>query len=92
MSDQSSFENKTEPERTIIVRGILMVIFLVFFGIAETLLFIVTVIQFFWMLTQGSPHERVAEFGKNLANWLSMVALFQSGASEDLPFPWRNWN
>ena len=82
---------ETMPMRSIWLRGLIMIIFVIFFGFAEALLFIAAVVQFCWMLFKQESNARVAEFGTSLGTWLQRVALFQSGASEKLPFPWNDW-
>ena len=78
-------------QRNIWMRGLIMILFAIFFGIAETLLFIAAVVQFLWMLFSKEPNSAVASFGTGLGKWLERVALFQTGASEELPFPWTKW-
>ncbi|WP_162653381.1 DUF4389 domain-containing protein [Lentilitoribacter sp. Alg239-R112] len=78
-------------KRTIWIRGLLVIVFLLLFGFAETILFFSAAIQFIWMLIRGKRNEHIAEFGTDLGNWLAAVARFQSGASEELPFPWEKW-
>jgi len=78
-------------DRKIWIRGLQMLIFAVLFGIAETVLLVATVIQFGWMLVYGERNKPLARFGEALAKWLADVARFQTGASEDKPFPWAGW-
>jgi hypothetical protein len=33
----------------------------------------------------------LADFGKDLGKWMSDVAQFQTGSSEEKPFPWKKW-
>lgn len=77
--------------RAIWLRGLWMIVLAVLFGIAETVLAVVAVIQFFWMLLAGEKNRFIADFGKDLSTWLAKVALFQTGASEEKPFPWAKW-
>lgn len=94
MADQPTDTKISESEQTraVLTRGLLMIVFAFLFGLAETILFFCAVFQFFWMVAKGSPNESIANFGQILAKWLAKVTLFQTGASEDLPFPWRNWD
>ena len=78
-------------QRNIWMRGLIMIIFAMFFVVAETLLFISAVVQFLWMLFSKESNSAVASFGTSLGKWLERVALFQTGASEELPFPWTKW-
>ncbi len=73
------------------LRGLWMLVFAAFFGVAETVLLVVAVVQFFWMLFAGERNARIAEFGQGMALWMADVARFQSGASDARPFPWAKW-
>lgn len=84
-------EEDNSQTRSIWMRGLLMIIFVIFFGIAETLLGIAAIIQFLWMLSGKGPNKAIADFGNSLGKWLAKVTLFQTGGSEELPFPWSNW-
>lgn len=82
---------KTKESNEIWMRGLKMIAFAFFFAIAETLLFASALVQFLWMLIKKEPNTAIASFGKGLGKWLQKVTKFQTGASEDLPFPWTNW-
>lgn len=90
----------TEPEaeqeesrfsKDIWMRGLWMIVLALLFALAETVLSVVAVIQFLWMLFTKEKNELLSEFGKDLGLWLSDVARFQSGATEEKPFPWKSW-
>ncbi len=70
------------------MRALHMIIFLILFGFAETILFLLTIVQFFWMLFSKKRNPSIAQFGNQISNWLRSVARFQSGASDQKPFPW----
>ena len=91
MTDAPEPQSLGADKRNVWMRGLIMVIFLVLFNVAQTLLVIVTIIQFFWMLFKNSPHQTLKNFGVSLGKWASQTANFQSGASEDKPFPWATW-
>ncbi|MCA8867680.1 MAG: DUF4389 domain-containing protein [Rhodobacteraceae bacterium] len=77
------------PPSNIWVRGLFMLIFAILVRIAAILLAALTVIQFFWMLFTKDRNRAVADFGQSLGKWLARVADFQTGVSDDKPFPWR---
>jgi hypothetical protein len=72
-------------------RGIIMLLFLFCFGIAQWVLYAVAVIQFLWMLIRGERNAFLATFGRSLGLWLAETAWFLSGDTEERPFPWRAW-
>ncbi len=73
------------------MRGLMMLILAFMFALAETVLAVVAVVQFLWMLFAKEKNALLADFGVDLGNWLAAVARFQSGATEDKPFPWAKW-
>ncbi|WP_172326908.1 DUF4389 domain-containing protein [Mangrovicoccus sp. HB161399] len=70
-------------------RIIYMVVFLILFAIGETLLWAVTIAQMIWVAVYGQPNDHVAEFGARLGVWIKRVVLYQSGTTDEKPFPWR---
>lgn len=65
---------------------------LVLFGIAETVVVIATLLQFGWMLFKREKNLQIAAFGVSLGNWLGKTARFQTGQSDEKPFPWTRWD
>lgn len=82
---------KPEPENAIWMRGLWMIVLALMFGLAETVLVVIAVVQFLWMLFAKEKNPMLADFGKDLGNWLSQVAEYQTGASDEKPFPWKKW-
>lgn len=72
-------------------RGLMMLLLIVGFGVAQSLLYLTAFIQFFWLLFAKEHNSMLAQFGKSLAKWLSEIALFLSCASDKKPFPWSAW-
>ena len=68
-----------------------MVILAVLFGIGEMILFIAAVLQFLWLIFAKEKNEPIAEFGKDLSDWLARVAQFQTCTTEEKPFPFTRW-
>ncbi|MHC0054872.1 DUF4389 domain-containing protein [Actibacterium sp. D379-3] len=73
------------------LRGLWMVILAVLFAVAETVLLVCAVLQFGWLLFAKKKNGFIADFGGKLGNWLAITARFQTGASEEKPFPWTAW-
>ncbi len=78
----------TEP-RNVWTRGLSMLAFA--FGIGQMVLNAITLVQFLWLLFTKEPNQRLARFGSSLSIWFREVASFQSGATDEKPFPWRDW-
>jgi len=80
-----------EPPKGIWMRGLMMIILAMMFGLAQTILGVLAVVQFFWILFSKEKNQMLANFGLDLGEWLAMTARFQSAASEDKPSPWSKW-
>lgn len=84
------WEIEDEPENPW-MRGLWMVVLAILFGVGQSILLIAAVLQFLWLVFGKEKNEHIADFGKELADWLARVALFQTGATEDKPFPFARW-
>ena len=79
------------PPDGIWMRGLVMLVLGLLFRLAATVLWVMAVVQFLWMLFSGDKNALLVDFGRDLGDWMAKVARFQSGASEDKPFPWDKW-
>ncbi len=89
MADQSPVPT-TEP-RNIWMRGLFMLLFAFLFGVGHIVLNAIAVVQFLGLLITREPNELLARFGASLSNWFSDVARFQTCATDNKPFPSRDW-
>ena len=88
-----------EPDRPVQIarspdvwkRGLFMLLFAMAFGIGQLLLNLIAVVQFLWLLFVGEPNRGLLRFGGSLAIWQGDAARFMTCASEEKPFPWRDW-
>lgn len=57
--------------------------------IAQTLIAIVTIVQFIFLFIEHKrPNTRLARFGEDVGIWVAKAARYQAGASEVKPWPW----
>lgn len=83
------FEPK-EPDN-MLQRLIYMILIAIMISLAQTVLGVVTVIQFVIMLVNNKEkNERLAEFGTDLGIWVAKAARYQTAASEVKPWPWSD--
>lgn len=76
------------PRKPVLMRGLYMIITAFLIGAAQSVLFLLAVIQFVLMLTtRGVPNAHIADFGDMIAKWLVTAAKFQTARSEDKPWP-----
>ena len=82
-----------EPKEAdgLVMRLIYMILIAVMISLAQTVLGVVTVIQFIIMLVHNKvPNERLAEFGTDLGIWVAKAARYQTAASNVKPWPWTD--
>ncbi len=78
------------PKASIWLRGLMMLIFAILIGLAQTILHAPTIVQFVLMLLdKGKPNARIAAFGKDLGGWLSKAAAYQTAQTEAKPWPFE---
>ena len=80
-----------EDRHPIWKRGLFMLLFMIAFGIAQALLDLTAIVQFLWLLFASEPNQFLVRFGRSLSLWLADAARFLSCASNEMPFPWKNW-
>jgi Domain of unknown function (DUF4389) len=95
---QTTGEQTAEPrsnsrfaDSAVWMRGLYMLLFVLAFGVAQTLLCVTAIAQFLWLLFAGEANSQIAQFGNSLARWLADAARFLACASEAKPFPWAPW-
>lgn len=82
-----------EPEKAdnLLERLVYMILIAIMISVAQTVLGLMTVIQFVIMLVSNKqPNERLAEFGTDLGIWIAKAARYQTAASNVKPWPWTD--
>jgi len=84
--------DQPEPEGdTLGMRGLHMILIWVMLSISQTVLTLVTVVQFvIWLVNKGEKNRRLADFGTDLGIWMAKAARYQSAASDVKPWPWTD--
>lgn len=84
----------TDPEthsdyESLWVRLISMIIIGVLLSFAQSLFWIIAVIQFIIMLAnKREPNEQLADLGTTMGVWMAKSVRYQTAASEVKPWPW----
>jgi hypothetical protein len=82
-------EQPEVPPEGLVMRLVYMVLIALMISVAQSVLVVLTVIQFVIMvLNKRQPNENLAEFGTSLGIWIAKAARFQTAASEVKPWPW----
>ena len=82
-----------EPEKAdnLLERLVYMILIAIMISVAQTVLGLMTVVQFVIMLVSNKqPNERLAEFGTDLGIWIAKAARYQTAASNVKPWPWTD--
>jgi hypothetical protein len=78
----------TSPRKSVWMRGLYMIITAFLIGAAQSVLFLLAVVQFIMLLIDGkNPNPRIAEFGEVLGKWLVQAVHFQTAKSDEKPWP-----
>jgi succinate-acetate transporter protein len=85
-------EQPSTPDRENLGMRLIHVLLIAFMlSIAQTVLTVLTVVQFVIMLVNnGDRNARLADFGTDLGIWMAKAARYQSAASEVKPWPWTD--
>jgi hypothetical protein len=78
-------------DRSVWLRGLYMVIFMFFLGVAKFVAFVVIVFQFLTVLFTGEANQRLLRFGQSLSTYQYQVMVFLTYNSEQHPFPMGDW-
>ena len=84
-------ENETSTANNIWLRGVFMILFGLLYSLAGTVLVVVAVLQFIFVLTGSAPNTRLLTFGRSLGSYVQQLVNFQSFNTEEKPFPFSDW-
>ncbi len=87
----NEMQKDTESSPSNWQRGLYMLLFLILFGLGQSVLSVIALFQFFSLVISGKSNTNLAEFGQTLGLWMKAAADYQSCATEDKPFPWADW-
>jgi hypothetical protein len=73
------------------IRGLYMLLYAVFYTIAEIVLFAVIVFQFLLKLFTGDTNERLRKLGQGLSTYIYQVLQYLNFNSEYQPYPFGAW-
>jgi hypothetical protein len=73
------------------MRGLYMLIFAVFYSIAEIVLFAVIIFQFLLKLFTAETNERLLKLSQGISTYIYQILQFLSFNSEYQPYPFGAW-
>lgn len=86
--DVSDFE-KNVKSRSTWLRLLFIALFCFLYAISRPILFVVIVIQFFWILFTSESNRGLLEFGQSLATWTYQVVCYLTFNTDEKPFPFE---
>lgn len=78
-------------ERKTWLRGLYMLLFAIFYGIAEIVITAVVLFQFLLTLFTGHTNERLLKLGQSLGTYVYQILQFLTFNSEYHPYPFGAW-
>ena len=88
---ETNAPDHTPSTRDVWMRGLFMFLFMIGFTFGVWLLNFLAIVQFVWLLLAREPNLFIARFGNSLSMWLAEIGRFLICATDDWPFPWRQW-
>jgi hypothetical protein len=88
MSDELKAHLK---ERSTWLRGLYMLLFAIFYTIAEVVITAVVVFQFLLALFTGNANERLLKLGQSLGTYVYQILQFLTFNSDYHPYPFGAW-
>jgi len=73
------------------MRALYMILFAILYSVAEIVITVVVVFQFFAVLITGKNNSRLLKLGQSLSTWVYQVMLYLTFNSEYQPYPFGAW-
>ena len=73
------------------MRALYMLLFTVFYGVAEIVLGVVVLFQLVTVLFTGDTNWRLLTLGQNLSTYVYQILLFLTFNTDDRPYPFGDW-
>ena len=78
-------------DRNLWLRLLHMILFAIAYTVAEAIVVVVALFQFFSALFTGSVNPALLRFGTNLSHYMYEILQFVTFNDERLPFPFSDW-
>ena len=73
------------------IRGAYILLFALFYSVAEFILFALVVFQFLAILLTGQPNTRARELGQSISTYFYQIIQFMSANTDQRPYPFSPW-
>lgn len=88
MNDETT---KSYKDRSTWLRGLYMLIFIFFLGVAKFVIGVVIIFQFLNVLFTAQTNEKLIRLGQSLSTYQYQIMIFLTYNSETHPFPIGDW-
>lgn len=78
-------------ERRTWLRGLYMLLFAIFYTVAEIVITVVVIFQFLLALFTGSTNERLLKLGQSLSTYVYQIIQFLTFNTDYHPYPFGAW-
>lgn len=86
----SESPNQMQRE-SIILRVLWMLVFLLVWQVAQTLLGVLVFLQLVYRLVYGAPNASMMNFGDSLSQFLAQIGRFGTFHTDQKPWPFADW-
>ncbi len=89
MSELSTETNGDDD--TIWIRGLYMLLFALFYSVAEFVFAVVVLVQFGYRVFTDESHPRLLALGSALSHYIYQVLRYLSFNTDEKPYPFSEW-
>jgi len=91
MNSHTNSETKPVREKSLWVRALYMLVFLLAFGISESVLYLLTIIGLIYRAIKGETNQHLVNFGHSLGQYVQQITDYLSFNTDTEPFPFDRW-
>lgn len=73
------------------LRTLYVVAFFFVYRVIDLLVLLLTVVQWFFRLFTGQPHQELAIFATALGVYVQQIVHYLAGRTEEKPYPFQDW-
>jgi hypothetical protein len=84
-------ESKFKQHESILLRVLWMVVFVVVWQVAVTVLAVVVLVQLAYRLFYGAPSLSLMSFGDSLSQYFAQIGRFGTFQTDQKPWPFTDW-
>lgn len=84
-------ESKFKQHESVLLRVLWMVVFVVVWQVAVTVLAVVVLVQLAYRLFYGAPSLSLMSFGDSLSQYFAQIGRFGTFQTDQKPWPFADW-